>query len=81
MVILGGGAVSYERGTPVAAPEAGRARLVGSSLKEREFFIDNLLVRIHFVIVIKRCTWNLNSLPLHRYHLVGPKSAPCAPTP
>jgi len=38
----------------------------GDSCREREFFIDNLLVRIHFIIVMIWWTglapWELNSL-------------------
>ena len=66
MVVLGGEAVSYERGTPVWVPRpwsmagpsaapaslpdaisAARAAIAG---KEREFFIDNLLVQTHLII-------------------------------
>ena len=53
--VLGGWAFSYERGTPVA-------RLPGAVpglfllKREREIFIDNLLVRIHFIIVTIRWT-------------------------
>ena len=35
----GGFAFSYERGTPAGG-------------EERQFFIDNLLVRIHYIIVM-----------------------------
>ena len=59
MVALGGGAFSYERGTPVITfwqPD-GRPRRCkhvgqppGSDSREREFFIANLLVRIHLII-------------------------------
>ena len=39
---------------------------------EREFFIDNLLVRIHFIIVMSRCTglapWDFES-PFPALHL------------
>ena len=33
-----------------------RQSIVGLNVKEREFFIDNLLVRIHFIIVMIRWT-------------------------
>ena len=74
MVVLGGGAVSYERGTPVGRWDLGHHPVVGRrrvarppSTKrplplpfvhaaEREFFIDNLLVRIHLIIVMIRWT-------------------------
>jgi len=60
MVVLGGGAVSYERGTPVREnvriPEKG-GRASGMQARcQRELFIDNLLVRIHFIIVMIRWT-------------------------
>ena len=63
MVVLGGGGYSYERGTPVTPqPENARKALQPGSLSahpatfeymfdpDREFFIDNLLVRLHFII-------------------------------
>jgi len=50
MVVLGGGAVSYERGTPVPG-RMRRGRPWRRLHPEREFIIDNLLVRIHFIIV------------------------------
>ena len=44
------------------------------SIQEREFFIDNLLVRIHFIIVIIRWTGlghgSLNSLSKVALHLL-----------
>ena len=47
-----GEAVSYERGTPV--PHVGYHRALpgpgGDQTPQRKFFIDNLLVRIHFII-------------------------------
>jgi len=59
MAVLGGGAVSYERGTPVVAgvccPRASE-RVRQRACGEREFFIDNLLVRIHFIFVMIRWT-------------------------
>ena len=57
MVVLGGGAVSYERGTPVnhvvswAYTQQHRGQR-----REREFFIDNLLVQFHIIIVVIRWT-------------------------
>ena len=60
-MVLGGGAVSYERGNPVdLCAELGSQDAVHSQPaselqhleREREFFIDNLLDRIHFIIVI-----------------------------
>ena len=44
MVDLGGGAFPHEQGTPV--PRA----------SQREFFMDDLLVRIHFIVVMIRWT-------------------------
>ena len=63
MVVLGGVAVSYERGNPwklleVEADLAGDLaddRVLGGA-QQREFFSDNLLVRIHFIIVMTRWT-------------------------
>ena len=60
-------AVSYARGTPVQQVKETRAgggrrnaearRRAHSTLqRQREFFIDNLLVRIHFIIVMIRWT-------------------------
>jgi len=56
-MVLGGGAVSYERGTPVRN-KAGdvNVRDVMYFSQEREFFIDNLLVRIHYIIVMIKWT-------------------------
>ena len=72
MVVLGGGAAFYKRGTPVwweleepqgpegfnpgghRSPQVHTFRSFG--FKGREFFIDNLLVRIHFIIVMIRWT-------------------------
>ena len=56
----GGGAVPNERGTPVASSRFEQVlSLTCSSFEaepsgegEREFFIDNLLVRNHFIIVM-----------------------------
>jgi len=64
MVVLGGWAFSFERSTPVFARHrapgcCGWRRGVWRSLARpgrREFFIDNLLVRIHFIIVMIRWT-------------------------
>jgi len=75
-VVQGGGAVSYERGTPVSCGRSrnGVRRWGGQTdvseehrlldgaractlLDEREFFIDNLLVRLHFIIVIGLAPW------------------------
>jgi len=39
----------------VPAP-AGKKNGPGEPIREREFFIDNLLVRIHFIIVMIRWT-------------------------
>jgi len=66
MVVLGGDAVSYERGSPlrvtypvVASPAILADRLVGAATivvhvapAKREFFIDKLLARIYFIIQI-----------------------------
>jgi len=54
MVVLGGGAFSYERGTPVGPTQAlpRWGCIHGGRVGEREFFIDNLLVRIHLIIVM-----------------------------
>ena len=60
MVVLGGVAVSYERGNPVNTNRGNRrcgARPTSSSnarSRGSEFFIDNLLFRIHFFIVMIR---------------------------
>ena len=63
MVVLGGGSVSYERGTPVILWVCGKRGLQADACgaapqlqPEREFFIDNLLARIHFIIVMIRWT-------------------------
>ena len=57
MVILGGGAVSYERGTPVGrTPHTDELMAFGGLVLDyrilagRDFFIDNLLVRIHLTV-------------------------------
>jgi len=54
------GAVSYERGTPVThvvlMQANGKKEAVPDPMPERELFIDNLLVRIHFGIVMIRWT-------------------------
>jgi len=48
-----------------------RGQLDDSKVREREFFIDNLLVRIHFIIVMIRWTglapWEFE-FPLARCH-------------
>ena len=53
-----GVAVSYERGTPVPGRGGAVFNVLGRlrGLLERDFFIDNLLVRIHFIIVMIRWT-------------------------
>jgi len=57
MVVLGGVAVSYERGTPVHITDRQTLNPPTAPIyQEREFFIDNLLVRIHFIIVMIRWT-------------------------
>ena len=64
MMALGGGAVSYERGTPVLrrtlAGGEGRCFFLTAPptgvFAEREFFIDNLLVRVHLIIAMIRWT-------------------------
>jgi len=57
MVVLGGVAVSYERGTPVPGFVPGLDRPVEPfATRERERLIDNLLVRIHLIIVMIRWT-------------------------
>ena len=43
---------AFSQGSDVAASE----RTVSRLLQEREFFIDNLLVRIHFMFVMIRWT-------------------------
>ena len=43
------------RGTLLCHTAAARRR-GGLQIREREFFIDNLLVRIHFIIVMIRWT-------------------------
>ena len=45
-MVLGGWGISYERGTPVVLITC----LLAVMPAEREFLIDNLLVRIHFII-------------------------------
>ena len=52
MVSLGGWAFSCERCTPVVINTA--AMFAHLRRAEREFFIDNLLVRIHFIIQMIR---------------------------
>ena len=64
-----GGAVYYERGTSVypepcpqsACDSDAAARRSGWSHTEREFFIYNLLVRIHLIIVMIRWTGLTNT--------------------
>jgi len=59
MVVLGGVAVSYERGTPVhmlGGPESVLVRAPCPAPLERGFFIDDLLVRIHYIIVMVKWT-------------------------
>ena len=51
-MVLGGGAVSYERGTPVNR----KPQTAGAVPREGELFLDNLLARIHFIIVMIRWT-------------------------
>ena len=56
MVVLGGGGeFLYEQGTPVGWQPRTRPRR-SFRLREREFFIDNLLVRIH-LIMSQMCFW------------------------
>ena len=53
MVVLGGWSVSYEQGTPaVGASRVGWIAMIQmlAEQKEREIFIDNLLVRAHLII-------------------------------
>ena len=54
MVVLGGWAFSYERGTPVWQADARRAAKKEArdefEAAKQVFFIDNILVRIHFII-------------------------------
>jgi len=70
MVVLGGVAVSYDRGTPVlrarAPPGGGGRRGAGGEEHdgcgaakggEREFFIANLLVRIHLIVEMILADW------------------------
>jgi hypothetical protein len=53
MVVLGGGGIFYERGTPVALEPFSAEHPDKAPRSERESsFIDNLLVRIHLIIVM-----------------------------
>ena len=57
MVLLGGGAFSYERGTPVShSSSAATSSPSPATCSQRELCIDNLLVRIHFIVVMSRWT-------------------------
>ena len=62
MVVLGGGDPSYERGGPVGCRVSVWRLMVVTHNRafceqvKRECFIDNLLVRIHFIIVMIRWT-------------------------
>ena len=49
------GAVSYARGTPVHVFSRELLR-IHAPVREREFFIDSLLVRIHYIIAMIRWT-------------------------
>ena len=55
-MVLGGVVVSYERGTPVALHASSVCRAAPTDSSEREFFIDSLLVRIHYIIVMIKWT-------------------------
>ena len=67
MGFLGGWALSYERGTSLTRrsppPPSDHRGAIDSGLQfmhgppfQRQFFIDNLLVRIHFIVVMIRWT-------------------------
>ena len=63
MVAQGGWAVSYERGTPGGGGGGAEESAWGGDapwycglFPERGFFVDNLLVQTHFIIVIIRLT-------------------------
>ena len=53
MVVLGGGALSYEPDTPVT-PFAGEATRDTRVAVRKEIFNDNLLVRTYHIIVMIR---------------------------
>jgi len=66
MVVLGGGAVSYERGTPVGLRVVGRARAATENpwpalcmLQQESLFIDNFRGAIHRKLSTNKDFWEV----------------------